>query len=78
MNRIVELAKETIEDAKNQTGYILTANAPEDAEYLKQKVIEEIAPKDIYVSTLGPIIGCTTGPKTVVIYVFGKECEVGK
>lgn len=78
MNRIVELAKETIEDAKNQTVYILTANAPEDAEYLKQKVSEEIAPKDIYVSTLGPIIGCTTGPKTVVIYVYGKECEVGK
>jgi DegV family protein with EDD domain len=78
MNRIVELAKDTIGDNKDQTVYILTANAPEDAEYLRQKVAEEIGPKDIHVSTLGPIIGCSCGPKTVVIYCYGKECLVGR
>ena len=74
---IVNLAKEAAIDIEHQTVYILHADDPETAEIVKEELLKVCKPGDIYVGTFGPIIGATTGPGTVVIYVYGKEVTIG-
>lgn len=75
-NEIVAMAKANIVDAANQTVYVVHADCIEDAEVLKQKVIEEINPKEVVINCLGPIIGVSTGPGTVAIYCKCNKVEI--
>ena len=56
--------------------FIGHANDFEAAEYLKQRIIEEVNPKEIYVNYIGPIVGVTCGPGTIATFCFGKEVTV--
>ena len=73
---IVRLAVEAAEDIEHQTVYIGHADDEETAAFLKEELLKACKPGEIYVGPLGPIIGSTTGPGTVVIYVFGKEVAI--
>jgi DegV family protein with EDD domain len=71
---IVNLLKENILDAENQTVYLAHADCDkEEVELLKNMVKEKIPCKDIYVSYIGPIIGGTIGPDAVCLSAFGKD-----
>lgn len=71
---VVALLAENIVDAENQTVYIVNANcSKEEIESLKSLIKESINCKDIYVSTIGPIIGASIGPDAIGVYAFGKE-----
>lgn len=76
MDEIVNLMKEAIVEPENQCVYVGHADASEDAEYLVKKVKEEIKPKDVKTFYIGPIIGASTGPGTVVLYAKGKIVEI--
>lgn len=73
---LVQYTKENIVDAENQTVYVVHADCIEDAEFLKEKIMDEIKPKNVYIDYLGPIIGSTTGPGTVATFFFGKKVEI--
>lgn len=75
LKEIVTLLKETIENEEPQTIYIAHADCLDVAEDLKKMVEEEIAPPDIYIGYIGPIVGASVGPGTVALYAFGKEVE---
>lgn len=76
MDEIVNLMNEAIIDPQNQTVYVGHADAMEDADYLVEKVREVIKPKDVQKFYIGPIIGASTGPGTVVLYAKGKNVEI--
>ncbi len=59
-----------------QTIYLGNADCIEDAEYCKARIMEEIKPKEVFINTIGPIVGTTTGPTTIAMYGFGKPVTV--
>ena len=73
---IVKMAVEAAEGIENQTVYIGHADDLEAAEIAKEELLRLAKPKDVYVGPIGPIIGCSTGPGTIIITVFGKEVTV--
>lgn len=73
---LVSLCKEQIIDPENQIIYLEHADSIEDANFLKDELIKTINPKEVRVSMLGPIIGATTGPDTVMISFYGKEVTI--
>jgi len=75
LKEIVKMMAETIEDAEQQTIGIVHADCPNDANYVKELVIDAVHPQDVFVETMGPIIGASTGPGTVIIYYKGKEID---
>ena len=71
---IVNLLKENILNAEEQTVFLAHADcSKEEVDLLKNMVKEAIPCKDIYVSYIGPIIGGTVGPDTVCLCAFGKD-----
>lgn len=71
---IVNLLKENILNAEEQTVFLAHADCDkEEVELLRNMVKEAIPCKDIYVSYIGPIIGGTVGPDTVCLCAFGKD-----
>lgn len=76
MEVLVKGIVDTIENPSESIVFIGHANDFEAAEYLKQRIIEEVNPKEIYVNYIGPIVGVTCGPGTIATFCFGKEVTV--
>lgn len=76
INEIVNMLKADVVDAENQTIYVVHADALADAEYLKELIEREVAPKEVKIECLGPIIGVSTGPGTLGAYAKGKKVTV--
>ena len=70
------LTVEAAEDIENKTVYVSHADNLEGAEYLKEEILKLAKPKEVFVADLGPIIGASVGPGTVISYVFGKEVTI--
>ena len=72
---IVNLLKENILDAENQTIFLAHADCNKEEVELLKNMVEEAIPeaKEIYVSYIGPIIGGTIGPDAVALSAFGKD-----
>ena len=58
---------------EEQMIYINHGDCIEDAEYLKYLILSVTTPKDIVISSLGPIIGTHTGPGMLGVVFLGKE-----
>ncbi|MCQ3034817.1 MAG: DegV family protein [Bacilli bacterium] len=75
--RLVSMTAERIENASEQVVYLSHADAKaEDVELVRTKLLEEVGVKDVYVLSLGPIIGGVTGPGTVAVFCYGKKVDV--
>lgn len=59
-----------------QTVVVVHADADEDAAYLAERVKNEIQPKEVYVTYIGPIIGASVGPGAVALYALGDQNAV--
>ena len=70
--RIADMAVDACEDPENETFYISDADNPEAAEITKEALLRRLPNAKIYRGNIGPIIGASTGPGTVAVYVFGK------
>lgn len=58
--------------ASEQTAYVGHTDCIEDAEYLKEQIMQKIAPKECYINYVGPAIGASVGPGMVILFGFGK------
>lgn len=57
--------------------YISHADCIEDAEALRDEILK-IAPfKNVHIGTIGPIVGASVGPGTVIAFCFGKQVTIG-
>ena len=55
---------------------ITHADCPEDATLLKEEILK-IAPfQKVTVSTIGPIVGASVGPGTIIAFCFGTEVTI--
>ncbi len=66
VNRFFEIANIGEDDPI----YISHGDCPEDAEYVKQLVLERYPTAEIIINTISPVIGAHSGPNTLA--VFGK------
>ena len=63
--------KETAIDPANQTMFISHGDCIEDAEYLANKLKNELSVKDVVISYVGPVIGAHSGPGTLAMFFIG-------
>lgn len=52
------------------------ADCPEDIELLKEAILQVAPFKRVTVSTIGPIVGASVGPGTVIAFCRGKEVMI--
>ena len=72
---IAEHIKEAA-DGNFDTLYITHADCLEDAEALRD-IILSVAPfKNVIMGTVGPIVGASVGPGTLIAFCFGKEVMI--
>lgn len=73
INYIVDKAAENMLDPDEAEGIILHADAPEDAQRLRQLLMERIPGLRVRVEWVGPVIGAHCGPGTLAFCFLGKE-----
>jgi DegV family protein with EDD domain len=72
MRRIIEVMKERGASLENQVIGMSHADDIETAEEMKKMIMEEFAPRDVFVSDIGASIGSHTGPGTIAIFFLNK------
>lgn len=73
INYIADKAAENMLDPDESEGIILHADAPEDAQRLRQLLMERIPGLRVRVEWVGPVIGAHCGPGTLAFCFLGKE-----
>ena len=73
---LMEELKDRGINIEEQTIYIVHGDCIEDAEYLKNMIMEELNVKDVIINCLGPVIGTHTGPGLLAIVFIGQNREL--
>ena len=68
---LVEAANGLYEDL-----YISHADCLEDAELLKEEILKLGAFKNVHIGIIGPIVGASVGPGTVIGFCYGTEVTI--
>ena len=71
---MAEYIKDDIVNPENQEIYLMSADCDEqDINDFKEAVLKQVNVKDIIVQPLGPIIGASSGPGTIIVNYRGKR-----
>ena len=70
---LTEGIKEAMNLNEKDYAVILHADSPERAEALKERFLNELGFKKVYVAVMGPIVGITCGPGAIGVFCYGKE-----
>lgn len=73
---IAEHLAEQVIDPEGQTLYISHADAQEEAEALRDIIMERIPFADVQMNYIAPIVGSCVGPGTLISFCFGKEVTI--
>ena len=73
INFLVDKTVELMDDPKESIAFVIHADAPEEAEHLKEAVNAKIPELEIHIYPIGPVIGAHCGPGTVAVSFLGKE-----
>lgn len=76
LDELVTICAERIENKEEAVVYVEHADNPKDAEYVVAQIKEKVNPKEIRVASLGPIIGASCGPDTIIVNFYGKTVEI--
>lgn len=74
-----EMALDTVNAAENiedSVLYISHADDIENAYKLRDEVLALGKFKDVYIDYIGPIVGASVGPGTLITYVYGKKVTI--
>ncbi len=74
--RIAEHIEKVSEGYERKVLYISHADAQEDAQLLKEIILEKTAFEEVQMSTIGPIVGSCVGPGTVIAFCYGEKVTV--
>lgn len=72
----IQYIKDNVEEPEEHWICIAHADCEVDAQFLKEHIQKEIPSKGIYTNYIGPIIGASVGPGTVIVYCYGKEVTI--
>ena len=73
LNALFEKVRDYAFEPEKQIVFISHGDCYEDANWLAQKLKAELHISDVMISSIGPIIGCHSGPGTVAIFFLGKD-----
>lgn len=73
LDALVQHMVDSVEDPEKQMVFISHGDCIEDAEYLANKVRENLAVEDVMVNILDPVIGAHSGPGTVALFFMGNQ-----
>jgi len=75
--RVAQKVAEVADKDDLENLMITHADALEEAEKLRDKILELVPFKNVIISPIGPIVGASVGPGTVIAYCYGKEVTIG-
>ena len=71
--KMAEMIKDHIDDPENQEIYLMHADCKDDdVKAFKDEILKAVKVKSIIVEPLGPIIGASSGPGTIIVNYRGK------
>lgn len=73
MAETVAVVKERIIEAEDQIIYISHADSPDNAKKLSEMLKAEVGCRDVFIDSIGPIVGASVGPGTLIVYYVGQE-----
>ena len=71
-----EILVDKIACPEEQTIFISHGDCIEDAEYLKELIINEVKVKEVIINNVGPVIGSHTGPGILALFFMGSNREI--
>ena len=71
-----EILLDKIVCPEEQTIFISHGDCIEDAEYLKELILNEVKVKEVIINNVGPVIGSHTGPGILALFFMGSNREV--
>ena len=73
LDALVSHMVKTVEHPERQVIFISHGDALNDAKYVVQKIREKFQVKDIYIHSIGPVIGAHSGPGTIALFFLAKD-----
>lgn len=70
---LMEHLEKTITNPEQQDIFIGHGDTLEDAEYLAGLIREKYNVRNIFINTIGPVVGSHTGPGIIALFFFGTE-----
>jgi DegV family protein with EDD domain len=70
---LMEHLDKTIMNPEQQDIFIGHGDTLEDAEFLAGLIREKYNVRNIFINTIGPVVGSHTGPGIIALFFFGKE-----
>lgn len=67
---------EAVENAEGQCLYLTHADVPESIEQLKDEILKVAPFAGIHIEPIGPIVGASVGPGTIIAFCYGKEVTI--
>lgn len=77
-NSYAAIAEDIVKAANGvyETVYISNADCLEEAELLSAEILKAAPFKEIVMGTIGPIVGASVGPGTIIAFCFGTEVTI--
>nr|WP_302646767.1 DegV family protein [uncultured Clostridium sp.] len=73
LKRLASIIKENAINIENEILYIMHGDVLEEAQYLKEIILQELNFKDVKVEYIGTVIGTHGGPGTIATVFWGNE-----
>lgn len=75
MRRMVELMEKSLDNPNDYPVKICHCDCPEDAETLRQMVLDTGKVKEVVIGRTGPVVGTHLGPSGLTLFYFCKQRE---
>ena len=76
LDELVNITVERLQDNENATVYVEHGDSLRDAEYVAKEIKAKTNCKEVHISSLGPIIGASCGPDTIIVDFYGKKMDI--
>jgi len=73
LNYLVEQTLKNLEDVENHSIFIGHVGTPEEAEMIREKILERASPKEVIVSSYGPTVAAHTGFGSISVFSYGEK-----
>lgn len=76
IQEIIDSAKRTVINPEKHYIAVSHADCPEEANQIAETLRKEIPCKEVFVTPLGPILGASCGPDTLIIADYGQDVTI--
>lgn len=73
MEELAKLTAESMSESDEKMVLLTHADSDEDAEALKNMLLEKVPDAEIHICPIGPIIGASIGPDALCLFSFGPD-----